>query len=260
MIKLRGCILLESFIGWIGGKRLLRSEIVKRFPEKIGRYIEVCGGAAWVLFYKERYAETEVYNDVNGDLVNLFRCVKYHAPEVQRQLAFILDSRELFEDYKSQYQAQGLTDIQRAARFFLLLKISYGSNGRNYGCVKRDINAMIQQLNGIQKRLSKVIIEKKDFEDIIKVYDKPDSLFYVDPPYYGSEGYYQNKFTQQDHIRLNEVLKNVKGKFLLSYNDCDLVRGLYQGFNIDEVSRQDNLRSRYDDKSHIYRELLIKNY
>lgn len=73
---------MNSFIGWIGGKKLLRSEIIKRFPENIGRYVEVCGGAAWVLFGKERHAELEVYNDANGDLVNLFRCIKYHCMEL----------------------------------------------------------------------------------------------------------------------------------------------------------------------------------
>jgi DNA adenine methylase len=78
---------VNSFTGWIGGKKLLRTEIVKRFPEKIGRYIEVCGGAGWVLFYKDRHADMEVYNDVNSNLVNLFRCIKYHCPELQRELS-----------------------------------------------------------------------------------------------------------------------------------------------------------------------------
>lgn len=126
--------IMNSFIGWIGGKKLLRKEIIKRFPENIGRYIEVFGGAGWVLFAKDRHAAIEVYNDANGDLINLFRCVKYHCGELQRELSFMLNSRELFYDFASQYNVSGMTDIQRAARFFMLIKTSYGNDCRSYSC------------------------------------------------------------------------------------------------------------------------------
>ena len=77
---------MESCIGWIGGKRLLRKEILSRFPDtQVKRYIEVFGGAGWVLFAKEKVSgQLEVYNDINGDLVTLFRCIKYHCGELQR--------------------------------------------------------------------------------------------------------------------------------------------------------------------------------
>ena len=71
---------MNSCMGWIGGKRLLRKAILERFPtDEVGRYIEVFGGAGWVLFAKEKLpGQLEVYNDIDGNLVNLFRCVKYH--------------------------------------------------------------------------------------------------------------------------------------------------------------------------------------
>ena len=251
---------MNSFISWIGGKKLLRKEILKRFPEeKIGRYIEVFGGAAWVLFSKDRLANMEVYNDANGDLVNLFRCVKYHSGELQRQLSFMLNSRELFYDFAAQYNTRGMTDIQRAARFFMLIKTSYGTDCRSYGCVKKDVNVMIQYLTDIQERLSNVVIENRDFEQMLKVYDKPDSLCYLDPPYYDTEQYYQVQFSQKDHERLCNVLKNIKGKFILSYNDCEYIRELYKGFNIDKVQRDNNLKGKYEGK-HEYCELIIRNY
>ena len=116
---------MNSFIPWIGGKKLLRKEILSRFPkEQPSRYIEVFGGAGWVLFAKEQYGkQLEVYNDLNGDLVNLYRCVKYHAQEVQRECEFLLNSREIFINYKEQMNINGLTDIQRAARFLYLIKV-----------------------------------------------------------------------------------------------------------------------------------------
>ena len=93
----------------------MRNKIIEQFPETFNRYIEVFGVAGWVLFAKEKHAELEVFNDKNGDLVNLFRCVKYHAPELQRLLAMEINSRETFEECfflnrKNPFQ----TDLQRA--------------------------------------------------------------------------------------------------------------------------------------------------
>jgi len=128
---------MNSFISWIGGKKLLRNEIVSRFPEKFDRYVEVFGGAGWVLFHKDKHAEQEVFNDYNGDLVNLYRCVKYHEPELKRELSYMLNSRELFDDFKAQYDVRGLTDIQKAAKYFMLIKTSYGSkNEQLWVCEK----------------------------------------------------------------------------------------------------------------------------
>lgn len=252
---------MNSFIGWIGGKKLLRKEIVSRFPE-VGfkKYIEVFGGAGWVLFHKERHAEIEIYNDINSELVNLFKCIKYHCQELQRELGFMLNSRELFNEFKQLYSVIGMTDIQRAARFFMLIKTSYGADKKSYGCVKKDIGIMTMYLSDIEKRLSKVIIENKSFDNLIVSCDRQDALFYLDPPYYGTERYYNTGFTQEQHEQLNQILKNLKGKFILSYNDCEYIRELYKDFNIDEVSRNNNLVSRYDDKDQQYRELIIKNY
>ncbi|HEX2925859.1 MAG TPA: Dam family site-specific DNA-(adenine-N6)-methyltransferase [Ruminiclostridium sp.] len=251
---------MNSFIGWIGGKKLLRNEIVKRFPENFDRYIEVFGGAAWVLFHSDKHAEMEVYNDYNSDLVNLYRCVKYHCQELQRELSFMLNSRELFEDFKAQYNVRGMTDIQRASRFFMLIKTSYGSDSRTFGCVKKDTSTAIEYLGRIQERLSRVVIENKDFESLIKVYDRPNALFYLDPPYYGTEKYYQVQFSQVDHERLYRILKTVKGKFILSYNDCKFIRDLYRDFYIDVVQRNNNLTSRYETKDRRYGEVIIRNY
>lgn len=251
---------MNSFIGWIGGKNYLKKEITKRFPEGMKRYIEVFGGAAWVLFYKDSHAETEVYNDYNSDLVNLFRCVKYHCGELQRELQYLLNSRELFNDFKSQYNLQGLTDIQRAARFFMILKTSYGSNQRDFGCIKKNIANITEYLDRISKRLAGVVVENRDFEKLIKTYDRPEAFFYLDPPYYGTEKYYQAEFKPEDHERLAKTLKCIKGKFLLSYNDCEYVRELYKEFTIEEIQRNHNLLSRYEGKEKTYCEVLVRNY
>ncbi|WP_113673770.1 DNA adenine methylase [Vallitalea guaymasensis] len=252
---------MRSFISWMGGKNNLKKEIVKRFPDtEFNRYIEVFGGAGWVLFHSERHSETEIYNDYNNHLVNLFKCVKYHRPELERELKFFLNLRELFNEFKESYIKPNMTYIQRAARFFMIIKTSYGAKLQSYGCVKKDVSSMVKHLERVEERLSKVVIENKDFKEIIKTYNKPKSFFYLDPPYYGTEKYYQVQFKTEDHIRLKETLDNVQGKFLLAYNDCEHIRELYKNYNVEAISRPHNLRTKYKNKDKEYKELIITNY
>ena len=250
---------MNSFIPWIGGKRLLRKKIIDMFPEEFDRYIEVFGGAGWVLFAKDKHAELEVYNDVNSQLVNLFRCVKYHAEELQKELDYLLSSREMFQDFKEQIDTRGMTDIQRAARYFMLIKTSYGADRRTFGCIKKNINNSIQYLKDIKTRLNTVVIENRDFGNLIKTYDREKALFYLDPPYHGTEKYYNTGFNDEDHVRLKERLEDIKGKFILSYNDDEYIRSLYRDFNIYEIERNNSLAQRYEINN-IYKELIITNY
>lgn len=251
---------MNSFMCWIGGKKYLRAKICEEFPQKYGKYIEVFGGAGWVLFNEERNGKMEIFNDYNSELINLYRCMKYHAGELKRELQYMLNSRELFQDFMEQYRTKGLTDIQRAARYFMIIKTSYGAKLTTFGCVKRNIENMTVMFDEIQKRLSNVVIENEDFEKLIKMKDNENTFFYLDPPYFGTEKYYKNvDFSKEDHIRLYEVLKNIKGKFLLSYNDCEYIRELYKNFNIEEFERFSNLTSIADERKK-FNEILIKNY
>ena len=252
--------MMNSFISWIGGKKLLRKRILEEFPEEgsFNRYIEVFGGAGWVLFSSDRHAKMEVYNDVNGNLVNLFKCTKYHPEALQKELEFILMSREQFFDAKEQMDMESLTDIQRAARFYILIKESFGTDLRSFGVRPKNMENAIDYILTVSKRLNTVVIENSDFERILKTYDKKDALFYLDPPYYETEKYYPDRFMPEDHKRLKEALDGIKGKFLLSYNDCEYVRELYKEYNIIEVDRMHNLVK--GEEKPRYRELLIKNY
>lgn len=234
----------------------MRKTICEHFPENFDRYVEVFGGAGWVLFYKDKHANLEVYNDADGELVNLMRCIKYHTGELQRELNGYCNSREFFEDVSAQLNIRGLTDIQRAARYFLRMKISFGADGRTYGCNTKNLSNAVEYLSDVQRRLmsSSVVIEHKDFENLIKVYDRSTAFFYCDPPYHSTEKYYDVQFTEADHIRLRDTLAAIKGKFLLSYNDDEFVRELYKGFKTEAVERQNNIsRGRF-------KELIITNY
>ena len=108
--------------------------------------------------------------------------------------------------------------------------------------------------------IRKVTIGNMSFEEIIERYDKKDTLFYLDPPYYGAEKYYQERFLEENHIKLAEMLKGIEGKFILSYNDCEYIRELYSQFNVEGVERLNNLGTKYKNDDRKYRELIIRNY
>lgn len=250
---------MDSFISWVGGKRLLRKEIISRFPaDGVEKYVEPFGGAAWVLFGKEPHKK-EVYNDINGELVNLFRMAKYHPDALQRELDLMLNSRVEFFRQRDMNTAT-LTELQRAARMFYLIRASYGSRVTTFGVGFKDVS-IIKNLQGVHNRLAKVLLENKSYEEIIRSHDGERTLFYFDPPYHGTEKFYdiEGGFREQEHRKLAEMLKGLKGKWLLSYNDDDFIRGLYEGFHIEEVERMNNMGAVNGGKK-MFRELIIRNY
>lgn len=250
---------MKSFIPWIGGKSQLCKTIFEQFPEKTpARYIEVFGGGGSLLFYKDKHAPLEVFNDNDGHLINLYRCIQHHSGELQRELRYgdwqtPLNSRELFFDYLNHLNTRGLTDIQRAARYFYVIRISYGADRRTFGCHKKTMDNAIERLPEIQRRLHDVVIENRDYEALMKTYDRETALFYLDPPYYKAEKHYAG-FTSEDHERLHQCISRLKGHFVLSYNDHPDIRRLYGDFHIHEVTRTNPLANR---AGACYRELII---
>lgn len=255
---------MNSFIGWVGGKKELRGTIIGMFPSPTpGRYVEVFGGAGWVLFGKEKTAkQMEVFNDIDSDLINMYRCIQNHQEEFNRQFEFVLSSHETFDTYKQDLVRGGLTDIQRAARYFYLIKNSFGCRKVSYATRPRSIEHALNRLAEVKERMRGVIIENRNYDALIKVYDCDDALFYLDPPYHGTEKLYKDNgtmFTEENHVHLRDILKNIKGKFILSYNDDEFIRSLYDGFEIIGVERNSTLSSFGDNKTK-YKELIIKNF
>lgn len=254
---------MDSFIPWIGGKSQLRKVILEHFhQDEIGRYVEVFGGAGWILFSKERHAPIEIFNDIDGHLINLYRCVQYHCDELQRELRMggeqiLINSRELFSDFLGQLNTRGLTDIQRAARYYYLIRASYGANREHFSCSTKNLNLSLDRLPEIQKRLQRVVIENRDFEMLIKTYNRPDTLYYLDPPYFNAECY--DGFSSEDHERLFRCIQTIRGRLILSYNNVPKIRELYKDYKIIEVERS-NVLAHKKGYSSAYKELIIKNY
>lgn len=259
------------------------------FPANFDRYIEVFGGGGWVLFGKPPDDRCmEVYNDYNSNLANLFYCVKNRTGAFLKELGFLpLNSRdeftvirkfiekqepdtrflieelELAEKYllppdyeevkKILLENAEVTDVKRAAAFFKLIRYSYGSGCTSYSCRPFDVRNCFDTIWQASRRLADTVIENKDFEALIRQYDRDSAFFYCDPPYYETEGHYAVVFRKEDHKRLRDTLTGSRGKWMVSYNDCDFIRELYAllfnvlSFMSDELLTQGNTAASLDE-------------
>ena len=257
---------MNSFIPWIGSKRLLRSQIISMFPVCYEQYIEVFGGGGWILFAKSPGKELEVYNDLNGLLVNLFHCVRDHPQELMNELRYVLNSRIEFNRASAILARRGRrNEVQKAALYYQIIRHSYNATLNSFAARPHDLWSDYPIIEKASRRLKDVLIEHQDFEKLIRSYDGETSFFYCDPPYHNTEGYYKNLgekgFGEIDHLRLQDTLLSIEGKFMLSYNDDRFIRELYneQGIYIVETSRADTMRNRTQPKSK-FPELIITNY
>lgn len=254
---------INSFMAWVGGKKALRDEILARFPRNYKRYIEVFGGAGWVLFHKPPGNDFEVFNDFNGNLVNLYRCVREQPNALRNELRYMLNSRLDFEYMKGMLHSQAvLPDVRRAAYYYALIRYSYAAGTSTFGSQPHAMWNNFPLIESAAGRLQKVVIENKDCVKLIRQYDRPESFFYCDPPYYNADQYYEAVSSDGfDHAGLADALLGIKGKFLLSYNDCPEIRALYDrpGIVVEGISRLSNIAQRYENGKQ-YPELLISNY
>ena len=153
--------------------------IVRLFPLYYERYIEVFGGGGWVLFHKPPGNDFEVYNDFNGLLVNLYRCVRDKPEELMEALRYVLNAREDFDRIRSALARDSpASDVQRAAWFYQLIRYSYASGLTSFGSQPHDMRSNFSLIEQAHRRLAKVVIENKDFEKLLHQYDRPVSFFY----------------------------------------------------------------------------------
>lgn len=251
--------MLNPPISRMGGKSKLRKHIIEIMPEH-KCYVELFFGAGWVYFGKDK-SKVEVINDIDKELINLFKMIKYHSPEIERLLEYEFTGRDIFEEYKN-YTLEHLTEIHRAVRFLYLINNSFASKGNNFGYATSKVpNQKIfltDYLHKIKERLSNTYVENLSFEKMIEKYDREETLFFADPPYFQTSGY-GNEFGEKEHILLRDKLKQLKGKFILTINDHDFIRELYKDFNIEEVKVNYSVSRSLSARGE-YAELIIKNY
>jgi len=247
-------------LSYIGGKRSLAKQIIAIFPEHT-TYVEPFSGGAQVLFRKEP-SKVEVLNDLDGDVINFFRVCQQHYEELIRYLRFTLVSRGWFDQWKKIDPAT-LTDIQRAARFFYLQKNSFAGLVRQHnfggGVVETpgyNPERVAEHIEAAHHRLARVQLELLPYEQVLKKYDRPTTLFYLDPPYFKRKLYHYN-FDHEDFVTLAERLTKISGKFVLSLNDVPEVRKIFKGFSIRGI---DLFYTAQKTAGKRFKEVLITNF
>lgn len=228
---------------YIGGKKLLAEAIVARIeavPHKT--YAEPFIGMGGV-FLRRRWAPPcEVINDVSRDVATFFRILQRHYPQFLDTLKFQITSRREFDRLMAT-DPETLTDLERAARFLYLQRLAFGGKvaGRSYGVsvgmpARFDLTRLTMILEAIHERLAGVSIECLSWRDFIDRYDSPDTLFYLDPPYFGSEADYgAGVFARSDFAALADRLGAIAGRFLLSVNDVPETRATFGRFGVEPL-------------------------
>lgn len=228
----------KPIIPWIGGKRRLAEQLLPLFGDHTC-YVEVFAGAAALFFYKQP-SQVEVLNDINGELINLYRVVKHHLAEFVRQFEWALTSRQtyLWEQMKA---PETLTDIQRAARFFYLQRLSFGArvDGQTFGTAttggpRFSILRLEEDLTAAWHRLADTTLENLGWQACMARYDRPHSLFFCDPPYWQTEGYGVD-FPLAEYEALAATAKAAEGTVIITVNDHPEMRRVFQGLEMRTV-------------------------
>lgn len=229
--------------GYVGGKRRLAARLGELINSVSHRaYAEPFVGMGGVFFRRDRRPPAEVINDLNGDVANLFRILQRHYPQFMDTLRFQLTGRREFERLKLADPAT-LTDLERAGRFLYLQRIAFGGKvaGQTFGVDPGrggafNLTRLEPLLADVHERLSGVVIENLDWLAFIDRYDREGTLFYLDPPYHGSESEYGPGLFGRDQFELMaERLARLKGRFILSINDVPEIRAAFAAFRFQPV-------------------------
>lgn len=222
----------KPIVPWLGGKRRLADKLIPLFPPH-ECYVEVfCGGAA-LYFLRPVPAQTEVINDIDGELVNLYRVVQHHLEEFVRQFKWALTSRQIFK-WQQMVRLETLTDIQRAARFFYLQQHAFSGKvvGQSFGTATTgpaiNLCRIEENLSAAHLRMAGTYVENLSWQACMKRYDRPHTFFYLDPPYWQMEGY-SVEFGIEQYEEIAAVMRASKGKVMMSINDHPDMRRIFEG-------------------------------
>ena len=230
---------------WLGGKKILSRRIAERIAAiPHDRYVEPFVGMGGVFFRRAAKPKQEVINDINREVVNLFRLLQRHYQQLLDVLKWQVCSRAEFQRLVKADPSQ-LTDLERAARFLYLQRTTFGGKavgqvfGVSYsGPARFDLTKLVPMLEAVHERLSSVIIECLPYAECIRRYDsRPGTLFYLDPPYWGcTDDYGRDIFSPADFDLLRGLLEGIQGSFILSLNDRPEVREIFGQFDMEEVT------------------------
>lgn len=234
---------ISTVAGYIGGKRVLAKLLVPRINAiEHQLYCEPFLGLGGVFFRRDRRPKVEAVNDRSKDVATFFRVLQRHYQALLDMLKWQLTSRAEFERL-IKVDPDTLTDLERSARFLYLQKLAFGGkvDGRTFGIstthpAKFDITKLVPLLEAAHERLAGVYIECLPWQAFIQRWDRPQALFFCDPPYWGVEDYYgKDAFGRDEFEALSEVLRGLQGRFILTLNDVPEVRRIFGWAEIEAV-------------------------
>jgi len=249
---------------WLGGKRNLAKRLVSRINAiDHATYAEVFVGMGGVFLRRDKRPKCEVINDLSEDVTTLFRVLQHHYLPFIDMIRWQISSRASFERLARQ-DPSTLTDMQRAARFLYLQRLAFGgkvAGARTFGVApglggRFDVSKLVPMLEDLHERMTGVVIERLDWSAFIARWDRPETLFYLDPPYFGCErDYGSGLFDRSQFETMADVLAQLKGRFILSLNDHPEVRRIFARFDIEAVTTRYTVGGTATDKA--AREVII---
>lgn len=251
----------KPVLRWAGGKGRLVNEILPRIPqgEETTTYVECFAGGAAVLLAKERHP-IEVVNDINGEVVALMRNAQYHLPALLEEMRWFISARANINDFRAQ---PGLTEIQRAARFLLRNRTSFGGGGKSFAVSKTvnvgfDRDEVGHRLEELRRRLNRVVVENVSYERLFENYDSKATFFFLDPPYVGAPTGNYDGWRQEDMVILRGRLDRLQGKWLLTINDSPDNRRLFADCQVKPVVTRNRLANNRTNPEATFGELIIQ--
>ena len=195
-----------------------------------------------VFFRRHSAPKVEAINDLNRDVATFFRVLQRHYQAFMDMLKWQVTSRAEFERLAAQ-EADSLTDLERAARFLYLQRLAFGGKvaGRTFGVdpsngARFDITKLGSMLEAAHERLAGVWIECLGWDAFIQRWDRPGALFFLDPPYWGTEHYYgRDLFSREDFTALGNRLRQLQGRFILTVNDVPELKELFAWAKVASV-------------------------
>ncbi len=263
---------VKSPCKYVGGKSESAERIVSLFPSSntYDTYIDACGGAAHVLVAKPRYDHKEVYNDLDNNLCTFWLEVQHNAEALTERLQSLPYSRFVYyQYYRSLFDGTELSSFERAVRYFYVLrstgtgwvrKSHVGWNNTN-GNVQA-YRSITETFEAIQQRFQRVLIDNRDVLDTIDRYDSPQAFFYIDPPYFGAEIYYETSKKGFNHEGLAKKLQGVQGKVAVSYYPHPSIDSFYPADKWHRVTwtQAKSSQVQHRDRVDLATEMLLTNY
>jgi DNA adenine methylase len=242
---------IKTFMARTGGKSLLKKRIIDMFPDDYEHmtYVEPFIGAGHVYFYKNP-SDKEIINDLDKDVINLFKGFKKFNGD---KIADDIHGTYTKKDFKDIINANPTTPYNKFIQLLLRYKLSFFGQGKSYGN-PRLINPNYEPYHD---RLKHTTILNKSFEKVIKQYDSANTLFYLDPPYENSDKLYTHDTLPIKDVY--DILKNIKGYFLLSYNDSKEAKELFKNYKIKRIKTK-YTKGTEGGQHNVKTELIISNY